>query len=164
MTNIYVLTGNWSSDNYQLEQHSQRCCIIQIDETKLLHQKLGHINFLSLHRLVKTGVVTGNSKNEDAKGISIGEALKDFKQENSCRDVQSSVDTSSYTPSGDVLDVVITSDSKRESNKFDIFKNIRKDSPSEIQKNHPWSQIMGDVTDRVRIRKKNLVNYQDMIK
>lgn len=86
-------------------------------------------------------------------------------KENSCPGAVLSAATRHCTPSNDAPDdATAISNSEDEPNSFDIFKNVRRDPPSTIQKNHLSSKIIGDATDRIRTRDKEKVNYHDMVR
>ncbi|KAI3443670.1 hypothetical protein Pfo_000335 [Paulownia fortunei] len=61
-TNYCVMTGKRSVDNCYLLKHEKSCLNVTHDETEIWHQKLGHLNFKSLSKLVNTGTVLGVPK------------------------------------------------------------------------------------------------------
>ena len=54
-----VLEGSRSSDNYYKLIHSHTCHTTSLDNIDLWHQKLGHLNFKNLTKIVNTGAVRG---------------------------------------------------------------------------------------------------------
>ena len=60
---MHVLEGFCSPDNcYTLISPSQTCQKVDSDDTKLWHERLGHLNYKSLKKLLDIGVVQGLPK------------------------------------------------------------------------------------------------------
>ncbi|XP_075489643.1 uncharacterized protein LOC142528479 [Primulina tabacum] len=95
--------------------------------------------------------LTGKSKDDDTEGL---------RETNTGVEtgVKSSTATPSTTPSQDPTESV-----ENEEVEDAVILNDGKDIPSKIQKNHPSSQIIGEVHEDVQTRKKDKVDYRKMI-
>lgn len=53
------MEGTWSPDNCYILTNDLTCHQTKVDQAKLWHQKLGHMNFRDMEKLMKLEVVWG---------------------------------------------------------------------------------------------------------
>ncbi|XP_073317286.1 uncharacterized protein [Primulina huaijiensis] len=149
-----VMSGARSADNcYQLGEGDE-CRSAKVSDLDLWHQKLGHVSFKTLKNLCKFDAMkdlTGKTKEDDTEGLA------DVSEPQTRNGVEAGVETSEATPSTTPTETLENEDSD------DGVNSEGKDIPNKIQKNHPSSQIIGEVHNEVRTRKKYKVDHRKMI-
>ncbi|XP_073016011.1 uncharacterized protein [Primulina eburnea] len=158
--NVCVMSGTRSADNcYQLGE-GDGCRSAKVSELDVWHQKLGHVSINTLKNLRKFDAVRDLTvKTPDADV----EELLDISEALTRNSVESGVETSEATPSTTPpLNQTETVDNDNNDND-DVVINCEKEIPSKIQKNHPSSQIIGELHDGVQTRNKEKVDYRKMI-
>ncbi|XP_075494248.1 uncharacterized protein LOC142531862 [Primulina tabacum] len=91
------------------------------------------------------------------------EELLDISEPLTRNSVESGVETSEATPSTTPpLNQTEIVDNDNDDND-DVVINCEREIPNKIQKNHPSSQIIGELHDGVQTRNKEKVDYRKMI-
>ncbi|XP_073277715.1 uncharacterized protein [Primulina huaijiensis] len=98
----------------------------------------------------------GKTKEDDTKG------LLDTSEPLTSTGVEPGIESSETTPRT-TPPLNQTEGKENEDVDDDVIINSEKDIPSKIQKNHPSSQIIGEVHEDVQTRKKKKVDYRKMI-
>ncbi|XP_073051327.1 uncharacterized protein [Primulina eburnea] len=119
--------------------------------------ELLHMDILGPMDVESLGDLTVKTPEADVEEwLDISEAL-------TRNSVESGVETSEATPSTTLpLNRTETVDNDNNDND-DVVINCEREIPSKIQKNHPSSQIIGELHDGVQTRNKEKVDYRKMI-
>ncbi|XP_073317205.1 uncharacterized protein [Primulina huaijiensis] len=153
------MSGTRSADNCFLLGEGDECRSVKVNDLDLWHQKLGHVSINTLKNLRKFDAVrdlTGKTNEDDTEGLlDISEPLTSTCVEPG---VESSEATPSTTPPLNRTETV-----DNDNDEDDVVINCEKEIPNKIQKNHPSSQIIGEVHEGVQTRKKEKVDYRKMI-
>ncbi|XP_073120785.1 uncharacterized protein [Henckelia pumila] len=168
--NRCVITGTRSVDNcYQLGEELA-CRHSKIDEFSLWHQKLGHVNFKTLKNLSKFEAVRGLPNLKTGVPYICGACQKDLKGKTAEDDVEGlleipleehSVVPDVTTPNTTLVPSEIHEENFQNNEEAEMI--TEKNLPSKIQKNHPSSQIIGDVHGTRQTRGKDKVDYRKMV-
>ncbi|KAI3443888.1 hypothetical protein Pfo_000553 [Paulownia fortunei] len=92
-TDRCVLIGSRSFNNYYMLQQPQACYNIKVDETDLWHQKLGHLNFKNLIKIVNTRAMLRVPK-LNKKNLGVWDACHIGKQKKGTHKVLQHISTS----------------------------------------------------------------------
>ncbi|XP_073019396.1 uncharacterized protein [Primulina eburnea] len=127
-TNLCIMTGTRSSDNFYQIGEELSCKHAEVSELDLWHQKLGHASFKTMKNLSKYDAV------RDLKKKTAEDDVDEFLEipislENA--DVAPDVATSDTTPDTEVTEAA--DETNNDDDAVDDGQNI----PSKIQKNHP---------------------------
>ncbi|XP_075515429.1 uncharacterized protein LOC142550075 [Primulina tabacum] len=144
--NVCVMSGTRSADNCYLVGDSNNCRSDKVSNLVLWHQKLGHVSFKTLKNICKYEAVrgqTGKSKVDDTEG------LLDSNESSTSIGVETGVETSETTPCS-TLPLTRTEAMENENvDDDDVVINYEKEILRKIQKNHPSSQIIGEIHEDV---------------
>ncbi|XP_073027048.1 uncharacterized protein [Primulina eburnea] len=154
------MSGTRSAENcYQLGEGDD-CRSAKVSDLDICHQKLGHVSINTLKNLRKFDAVRDLTVKTPETDV---EELLDISEALTRNSVESGVETSEATPSTTPpLNRTETVDNDNNDND-DVVINCEREIPSKIQKNHPSSQIIGELHDGVQTRNKENVDYRKMI-
>ncbi|XP_073022676.1 uncharacterized protein [Primulina eburnea] len=119
--------------------------------------ELLHMDLMGPMDVESLGGLTGKYKEDDIEG------LLDSSEPSTSIGVEVSVETNEATPC--TTPPIKRSETMENENDDDdgVIHNERRDIPSKIQKDHPSSQIIGEIHEEVQKRKKEKVDYRKMI-
>ncbi|XP_075494766.1 uncharacterized protein LOC142532333 [Primulina tabacum] len=155
--NICIMTCARSTDNcYQLGEGDD-CRSAKTTDLDLWHKKLGHVSFKTLKNLCRFDAVREKSEEDDTEGLL--NTSEPLTSPGVGTGTETSTTTPDTTPPPNRTEVVENENDDDD----DVIINIEKDIHSKIQRNHPSSQIIGEVYGDVQTRKKEKVDYRKMI-